>query len=265
MSASEDKFYHAVVTERVDLAPTLWTFRIRPKGDFTFLPGQYATLGVESPDKQRRERPYSIVSAPFESEIEFFFELVPDGDLTPLLHRLQCGDQLLMRKVAKGRFTLDVESGPTNHFLVSTVTGVAPFVSYLRTLWQRSKEGMFSGEHKLFLLNGASRSWEFGYHDELLAYAQKVSWFRYLPTISRPWEDPSWRGETGRVDDIVRKYADLWGLGSENSIAYLCGHPEMIEHCKGILKRVGFRKEFVREEFYWVPNKARGTSSAAQS
>jgi ferredoxin/flavodoxin---NADP+ reductase len=256
MSASEDKFYHAEVTERVDLAPTLWTFRIRPDGDFTFLPGQYATLGIESSDKKRRERPYSIVSAPFEKEIEFFFELVPEGDLTPLLHRLQRGDQLLMRKVAKGRFTLDVQSGPTNHFLLCTVTGVAPFVSYLRTLWQQSKEGKFSGEHKLFLLNGASRSWEFGYHDELLGYARQVPWFRYQPTVSRPWEDPAWRGETGRVDDIVRKYADRWDLGSENSIAYLCGHPEMIQHCKGILTRVGFRKEFVREEFYWVPHKS---------
>jgi len=260
MSASEDKFYHAKVTQRVDLAPTLWTFRVRPDGNFTFLPGQYATLGVESPDdKKRRERPYSIVSAPFEDEVEFFFELVPEGDLTPLLYRLQRGDQLFIRKVAKGRFTLDVQSGPTHHFLVSTVTGVAPFVSYLRTLWKQWKEGKFSGEHKLFLLNGASRSWEFGYHDELLSYAQEVPWFKYLPTISRAWEDPAWKGETGRVDDLVRKYADLWGLRSDNSIAYLCGHPEMIEHSKGILKRVGFRKEFMREEFYWVPDKASAT------
>jgi ferredoxin/flavodoxin---NADP+ reductase len=260
MSASEDKFYHAQVAERVDLTPTLWTFRIRPEGDFSFVPGQYATLGVVSPDQKRWERPYSIVSAPFESEIEFFFELVPDGDLTPLLHQLQRGDQLLMRKVAKGRFTLDRQSGPTQHLLVSTVTGVAPFVSYLRTLYRQWKEGTFLGDHKLFLLNGASRSWEFGYHNELTDYAQQVPWFEYLPTVSRPWEDPAWKGETGRVDDIVRKYADQWGLRSENAIAYLCGHPEMIEHCKGILKRVGFRKEFVREEFYWVPDKTTPTA-----
>jgi len=260
MSASEDKFYHAEVTQRVDLAPTLWTFRIRPDGDFTFVPGQYATLGMVSADQKRRERPYSIVSAPFESEIEFFFELVPDGDLTPMLHQLQRGDQLLMRKVAKGRFTLDRESGPTQHLMVCTVTGVAPFVSYLRTLYRQWKEGTFLGEHKLFLLNGASCSWEFGYHDELTAYAQQVPWFEYVPTVSRPWEDPAWKGETGRVDDIIRKYADQWGLEGENSMAYLCGHPEMIEHSKGILKRVGFRREFVREESYWVPDKASGMS-----
>ena len=54
--------------------------RVRPNGEFKFAPGQYATLGVEGPDK-RAERPYSIVSSPHESELEFFFELVPPGDL----------------------------------------------------------------------------------------------------------------------------------------------------------------------------------------
>ncbi len=260
MSASEEKFYRPRITQRVDLSPTLWTFRIRPDGAFTFVPGQYATLGVET-DKKRWERPYSIVSAPFENEIEFFLELVPEGDLTPLLYQLQLGDELLMRKVAKGRFTLDVESGPTHHLLICTVTGVAPFVSYLRTLRRQWDEGRFRGEHKLFLLNGASRSWEFGYHDELIRYVQEVPWFQYLPTISRPWEDPGWTGETGRVDDIIRKYVDRWNLRTNNAIAYLCGHPEMIEHSKGILKRVGFRQEFVREEFYWVPPKAPPQSS----
>lgn len=261
MSASEEKFYRPRITQRVDLSPTLWTFRIRPDGDFTFVPGQYATLGVESLDKKRWERPYSIVSAPFENEIEFFFELVPDGDLSPLLYRLQLGDQLLMRKVAKGRFTLDIKSGPRHHLLICTVTGVAPFVSYLRTLRRQSNEGTFRGEHKLFLLNGASRSWEFGYHDELIRYAQELSWFQYLPTISRPWEDPQWTGETGRVDDIIRMCFERWNLKSEDAIAYLCGHPEMIEHSKGILRRVGFPPEFVREEFYWVPEKTRTPSS----
>jgi len=63
MSASDDKFYHAQITQRVDFAPDLWMFRMRSGGDFTFVPGQYATLGVEDGGK-RVERPYSIVSAP---------------------------------------------------------------------------------------------------------------------------------------------------------------------------------------------------------
>lgn len=255
MSAFDDKFYRPRVSQRLDLTPTLWTMRVQAPGEFKFNPGQYATLGIEGADAKRWERPYSIVSSPYESEIEFFFELVPGGDLTPLLHKLQPGDELLMRKVPKGRFSLDTTSGRSHHLLVCTVTGVAPFVSYIRTLYAQWREGKFSGEHKLFLLNGASRSWEFGYCDELRRIAQAVPWLQYVPTVSRPWEDETWKGETGRADDILRKYADQWGLTAANSIVYLCGHPEMIEHAKGILKRIGFAKESMKEEIYWVPTK----------
>jgi len=255
MSASDDKFYRPRVTQRLDLTPTLWTMRIQPNGEFKYNHGQYATLGKEGPDGKRWERPYSIVSSPHESEIEFFFELVPGGDLTPMLHKLQPGDELFMRKVPKGRFTLDTASGRNHHLLVSTVTGVAPFVSYVRALYAQWPEGKFTGDHKLFLLNGASRSREFGYCDELRSIAKQVPWLQYVPTVSRPWEDETWTGETGRADDILRKYADMWGLTAANSIVYLCGHPEMIDHGKAILKRIGFAKEFMKEEIYWVPTK----------
>jgi ferredoxin--NADP+ reductase len=77
-----------------------------------------------------------------------------------------------------------------------------------------------------------------------------------VASISRPWEDDQWKGEVGRVDDLIRKYADRWNCTAENSIAYLCGHPEMVEHAKGILKRIGFEKGNFKEEVYWVPAKA---------
>jgi len=255
MSAFDDKFYRAKVAERVEWGPTLWTVRLRIAGDFKFNPGQYATLCVQEPDGKRYERPYSIASAPFEPEIEFFLELVPGGEMTPRLYKLQVGDELLVRKSAKGRFTLDTQSGRTNHLLVSTVTGVAPFVSYARTLRKQWKEGQFSGDHKLFLLNGASHSAEFGYCPELQKLGSELPWLQYVPSVSRPWEDTAWIGETGRVDDIARKYADMWGLNGSNTVAYLCGNPEMIEHVKGILRRVGFQKEHLKEESYWIPGK----------
>ena len=50
-----------------------------------------------------------------------------------------------MRKVPKGKFSLDTQNGRTNHLLISTVTGVAPFVSYVRTLSKEWKEGRFDG------------------------------------------------------------------------------------------------------------------------
>ena len=76
MTTPDEKFYRAQVTKRVDFAPDLWMFRIRSGGEFHFVPGQYATLGVEANGK-RVERPYSIASSPSENELEFFFELVP--------------------------------------------------------------------------------------------------------------------------------------------------------------------------------------------
>jgi ferredoxin--NADP+ reductase len=254
MNASDDKFYHARITKRVDFAPDLWMIRVDPGGKFEFVPGQYATLGVMGAQR-RFERPYSIVSSPNEDELEFFFELVPHGHLTPQLYRLQLGDQLLMRKVAKGRFTLDTGSGRRNHLLVCTVTGIAPFVSYIRTLRRDWEKGTFTGDHRFFLLYGASRSWEFGYHNEMEEHAQAVGWLKAVATVSRPWEDEEWDRETGRVEDVLRKYTDSWQLNGENCVAYLCGNPGMIERCKEILKRSGYPREALKEEIYWVPEK----------
>src|ERR1700740_105931 len=160
MPRLDDKHYRAKITKRVDLAPELWMIRVDPSAEFKFTPGQYATLGVQG-EQKRSERPYSIVSSPYEKEIEFFFELVPNGELTPKIYSLKTGDALLMRKSSKGRFVLDTVSERTPHFLVCTVHGVAPYVSFVRTLYKDWNEGKFKGEHKLFLLNGASRSWEF--------------------------------------------------------------------------------------------------------
>jgi len=254
----DDKHYRARITKRADFAPDLWMIRIDPGAEFSFAPGQYATLGIER-HARRLERPYSIASSSHEKEFEFFFELIPHGQTTPPLYDLQLGDEVLVRKVAKGSFTFDsAQSERTNHLMVSTVTGVAPFVSYVRTLFQDWKEGRFAGDHKLFLLDGASRSWEFGYRDELEYFSKQAPWFRCVFTVSRPWEDESWKGEVGRVDELIRKYADQWGCTGANSIAYLCGHPEMVEHGKGILKRIGFQRENLKEEVYWVPAKAAG-------
>ena len=254
MDVLDEKFYRAKILERTDLAGDLWTVRVEPGGTFSFKPGQYATLAVQT-EAKRIERAYSIVSSPLETQLEFFFELVPQGELTPKLYQLRAGDEVLMRKVAKGLFTLDQKSGRSHHFLVSTVTGIAPFVSYVRTLYRGWKESSFKGEHHLYILNGASRSWEFGYNQELERFSAELPWLDYVPTVSRPLEDANWKGEVGRVDDVLRKYLDLWKLNATNCVAYLCGHPDMIENGKRMLKRIGFAKEQVKEEVYWIPAK----------
>jgi ferredoxin--NADP+ reductase len=256
MPPSPDKHFHAQILARRDLSPDLWLLRVDPGGPFNYLAGQYATLGIELEGK-RIERAYSIVSSPYEKTLEFFIELVPLGGLTPYLHKLGVGDTLLFRKIAKGRFTLDLGSGRTEHLLVSTVTGIAPFVSFVRTLYRdwKSQDSPMPGGHKLYCLQAASRSWEFGYREELQQYASELPWFEYAATVSRPWEDQSWTGETGRVDDLLRKYADSWGLRPETTTAYLCGHPGMVENARGILTRAGWKKPAILEELYFQPAK----------
>ena len=265
MPPSTDKHYQARIVERRDISPDLRVVRVDPGGPFKFLAGQYATLGIEQNSK-RVERAYSIVSSPYEESLEFFIELVPQGDLTPDLFKLNTGDPLLCRKIAKGRFTLDLRSGRTQHLLVCTVTGIAPFVSYVRTLYRDSKDGgrTMPGNHKLYCLHGASRSWEFAYREELEHVAADAPWFKYIPTVSRPWEDADWKGETGRVDDVLRKYADAWGLRPEATTTYFGGHPDMVENGRGILQRAGWKKDAMFDEVYFVQGKS-GVTNAAEA
>lgn len=252
MPPSADKFYSARIIERRDISGDLWTIRVDPGGEFPYRSGQYATLGVVTPEKHH-ERPYSIVSAPHEKYLEFFFELVPHGQVTPRLHASRVGDEITVRKAARGNFTLDLAGERTNHFLIATVTGVAPFVSYVRSLYHEWKAANASNGHKLFILDGASRSWELGYSAEIEGLAREVPWLTYTPTISRPWEDKGWIGETGRVDDVLRKYAALWNLKPEDTKVYLCGHPNMIENSRGIATRRGWEESAIKAEAYFVP------------
>jgi ferredoxin--NADP+ reductase len=150
------------------------------------------------------------------------------------------------------------------------VTGIAPFVSYVRTLYRDWKNGgavpgaqKMPGAHKLFCLHGASRSWEFAYREELEHVAAEAPWFKYIPSVSRPWEDPEWKGETGRVDDVLRKYADAWGLKPDATTAYLCGHPSMVENGRGILQRAGWKKEAMFDEVYFVQGKSGVTETVS--
>src|SRR5258706_5871018 len=165
--AAGEKHYVAKVIERKDLSDDLWLISVDHVGTFSYNAGQYATLGVDH-DGKRIERAYSIVSSPYEDGLEFFIELVPQGELTPHLYKLHPGDALLCRKISKGRFTLDLKSGRTNHLLLATVTGLAPFVSYVRTLYKDWKAGNspMPGNHNFFCIQGGSRSREFGYCEE---------------------------------------------------------------------------------------------------
>jgi ferredoxin/flavodoxin---NADP+ reductase len=255
MAVPADKFLTATITSRREISADLWAIRVDTGVPFPFSAGQYATLGVAGP-AGLIERAYSIASSPYEPELEFFIELVPAGALTPLLYHLQVGDTLSVRKTAKGRFLTDVSAAksevPNDHLFLCTVTGVAPFLSLVRTLAQDARDGKPLSDRRLFLIEGASRSSELGYNEELEQLARDLPWLTYVPTVSRPWDDPGWSGEVGRVDDVIRKYADQWFADPAQGMAHLCGHPSMIEHGKAILGRRGWPKNRLKEESYFV-------------
>jgi ferredoxin--NADP+ reductase len=256
--ASPEKFLPARILDRREIAEDLFILKIDPGGPYTYLAGQYATLGVEISDDKRLERAYSIASSPYEPVLEFFVERVPEGKLSPLLYDMKKDTPLLLRRFAKGRFTLDLRSGRKNHLLLATVTGVAPYVSYIRTVYQDWKKGgsPMPGEHRLFCVQGSSHVHEFGYRDELEKIAAEAPWLKYVPSISRPWDNPGWHGELGRVDDLIRKYIEVWNLSPADTTAYLCGHPGMVETGRGMLSRAGWKKDAIQDEVYFQPGAA---------
>jgi len=244
------KYVLGRVVSRREISPELWVVRVQPSEKISFQPGQYVTAGLPGPTRMI-ERPYSVVSSPEEPELEFFLELVPEGQLTPQLYQAPVGGEVFLRRAAKGRFLLDTASGHPNHFLVATVTGVAPYISMIR---HRALVGG-SSMLQLAVLQGASVPRELGYREELERLEAEHDWLRYIPTISRPWLEPSWQGERGRVEDVARKYLDAFDFTPDNTTVYVCGNPNMIENMKGLLKRAGFPKESVKEEVYWHAEK----------
>jgi ferredoxin--NADP+ reductase len=248
MSASN--FYRAHLVERVNFTDDLAMFKFRPEAEFSFRAGQYATLAVEHGGKLI-QRPYSIVSSPYESFLEFFIELVPQGELTPKLWDLKQGDYVLVRNRIVGAFTRDEKAGMKRHLMAATVTGIAPYLSMVRTHRMDLDRGEAT-EQQFAIVQGASRAWEFGIYKGELDQMARQGWVHYIPTVSRPWECPDWNGESGRVEDVFRKYADNLGFEYTNSVGYACGHPQMIENVKALLARARFPKPQIKEEKYFT-------------
>jgi ferredoxin--NADP+ reductase len=249
----DSKHIRAALVSRHDVSSDLWIVRIRPEEKIGFVPGQYVTVGLME-GSRLVERPYSVASSPRESELEFFLELVPGGHLTPHLYDVPVGGEIFVRRAAKGRFLFDDKSGRPNHYLVATVTGVAPFVSIVRELAAREAGGE-PVPYRVALLQAASISRELGYCEELSDLSRSHSWFRYIPTISRGWLEPLWGGEVGRAEDVARKHLDALGFTSADTTVYACGNPHMIENIKGVFQRARFPREFVRQEVYWLAEK----------
>lgn len=252
MALDPDRYSVLTFVERIDFSEDLAVFRLRAPEPVEFTPGQYATIGLVEDDAERPLlRPYSVASAPGSTDLEFFIERVDEGDLTPRLWDLEPGAEVWMRKKVVGRFVLDTDC--RYHVMAATVTGVGPYVSIARHQQRLLDAGELDTPHRFLILHGASRSWELGtYYDELSELARTTEWFDYVPTVSRPWEDPEWDGERGRVEDVLRKHVDAASFPLDETAAYTCGHPKMIDKAQGIFERSGLPEDAIHEEKYFV-------------
>ena len=262
--ATDDERYNASLVRRVDQHENLGYFWVKFDGDPTpFEPGQYMTIGVFV-DGRIVQRPYSVASAPVDAGdtgYEMYLRLVQGGTFTPVLWDLPVGHR--MRMIGpKGKFMLEPDDDRI-HLFVSSGTGNAPFIAMMRQMLAdgRPRNAVF--------LNGVSYVQDLGYRDLVERWESTGEYpVRYIPTVSRP-NDPAnadWTGRTGRVERIVGPIFDELGLRSDDTVAYLCGNPDMILAAEQTLLEVGLPEEAVKKELYWPKGKEpRGIAGAADA
>jgi len=259
MAIDPSQYSQLTLVERTDVSEDLAVFHLESETPIDFTPGQYATIGVMDETRERPLlRPYSVVSTPGSTHLEFFVERVEDGALTSHLWELERGATVWMRNKIVGRFVLDTTR--RHHVMAATVTGVGPYISIARTHRQAlDSDDQDPPSHRFLIIHGGSRSWELDpYREELTALDEQVDWLDYVPTVSRPWEDPEWDGERGRVEDVFRKHFDETNFPQEDTAAYTCGHPRMIDKAQGIIERTGLSEDAIHEEKYFVERESTG-------
>jgi ferredoxin/flavodoxin---NADP+ reductase len=240
----------------MQVSPIMKILRIAPVGwelpDFKA--GQFVTLHLPAsaprcasaqPEIEQLEpgatikRAYSIASSSRSKEfIEFYITLVHSGALTPRLFNLNIGDQIGLGTKCVGMFTLDKVPAENNIVLVATGTGVAPYVSMLRS-------EALQRPGKIAVIHGAANSWDLGYSSELMLLQTITPKFSYIPTIINPQNEPvEWRGETRMVQDIWTSDSieKKWGFrpAADNTHVFLCGNPRMVDAMCGALESDGF-------------------------
>ena len=250
--AADSPRYNAVLVERQDLTDALAVFKVRFEGDpVDFEPGQYLTIGVESHGKLY-QRPYSTASSPLDAAAgyDFYVRLVEGGLFTPLLWRLQPGARMSM-KGPKGKFVLLPEDD-RRHVFISSGTGIAPFISMMETLRR------VGTPRRAIVIHGVSHVSDLGYRELLQGWAASGEYpVTYVPTVSRVREprNAGWIGRTGRVETVLNDVYDDLGLTPDDSIAYICGNPDMILAADETLAGRGFPEEQIHKELYWPKGK----------
>lgn len=219
----------------------LFSFRLTRQPGFRFTPGQFVRLGLEREDRQLVWRPYSMVSAAYDDYLEFYSIVVPGGEFTSRLAKLNVGDSLLVDRTCYGFLTAErLESGG-DLWLLATGTGLAPFISILHDprVWE-------SHDH-LILAHSTRTASELNYQDTLAAldrnplFGNQVHKLRYLPVVTRE-AVPGALNErlTTLLDNGRLEQAAGLRLEPAHSRIMVCGNPDMAEDCRQRLAARGF-------------------------
>ena len=261
---SDDKSIRVKVIEVTRWAPTLLSFKVTRPDGFKFTAGQFVRLGIHGKDLQyfaqnhetklitseTQDKPidldgyvfraYSVASSPYDEFIEFFSVVIPEGEFTSKVNHIQVGDSLLLNTTPFGYLTLARYQLPLPNdlWLLATGTGLAPFLSILKTIdvWQQYQ--------RIILVYSARTSQELAYQEEIGSiksiYGDNGAAFVFLPIVTR---EADYAGEKTRVPNLILsgKLTQLVGqkLDKERSHVMLCGNPQMVEDTKEALKSIG--------------------------
>lgn len=261
---SDDKSIRVKVIEVTRWAPTLLSFKVTRPDGFKFTAGQFVRLGIHGKDLQyfaqnhetklitseTQDKPidldgyvfraYSVASSPYDEFIEFFSVVIPHGEFTSKVNHIQVGDSLLLNTTPFGYLTLARYQLPLPNdlWLLATGTGLAPFLSILKTIevWQQYQ--------RIILVYSARTSQELAYQEEIGSiksiYGDNGAAFVFLPIVTR---EADYTGEKARVPNLILsgKLTQLVGqkLDKERSHVMLCGNPQMVEDTKEALKSLG--------------------------
>jgi ferredoxin--NADP+ reductase len=240
-----------------DLTPEIAIIRVKPDEGVVpdFEAGQFATLALPRDSKpldptdnfppgdprwkKLIRRAYSIASSPLEKRwLEFYIVMVNGGKLTPRIWAAKDSGRIWLDPRIKGEFTMHPVPAGKDIVTVSTGTGLAPFISMLKTY-------RGTGRWKKFvIIHGVRASEDLGYREELEQIAAEDKSFVYIPTVTREPEGSKWTGERGRVTTLLEdnKLTHYVGrpLDSASAHVFLCGNPDMINQVESTLHQRGF-------------------------
>ena len=216
-----------------------WTkalFSLRVEGpQLAFEAGQFVRIALDI-DGERVARPFSFVNPPSDPVQEFYGIVVPEGPLSPRLAALAPGDTLYMATNPAGFLVLSELPEAESLWLISTGTGIAPFLSILRT------EAPWKRYRNVVLVHAVRHAEELVYREMIQTIAQARN-LRYVSFVSREAAPGSLAGRIpaaisdGRLEDAagVRFVA-------EDSQVMLCGNPQMLRDATAALLARGLRK-----------------------